>query len=199
MSLGVLCTLTRANSRCLGSGFECERVMSSKSPAHAQISYRRRRGSNTAKEMSDVRPRLRELALALGGLSWADVKAMAVQLGMEFSTLSQIEQQTSVFSDRLHAAMDAWLNSDPSASWKAVIGALRAINKNVLAKELEKRYPPTPLAPPALGKVQRFCNAASPQLVSSKVEHLCIELRTIQSTGCNLLSQTACAFEIGTP
>ena len=74
---------------------------------------------------------------------------MAVQLGMEFSALSQIEQQTSEFSDRLHATMDAWLKRDPHASWKAAVRALRAINKNVLAMELEEKYAPTPLAPPA--------------------------------------------------
>ena len=65
--------------------------------------------------MSDARPSLRELALELGGLSWAEVKAMAVQLGMNYSTLSQIEQLTCVFSDRLHAAMDTRLSTDHNA------------------------------------------------------------------------------------
>ena len=97
--------------------------------------------------------RLRELALALSGLSWAEVKAMAVQLGMDFPALSQIEQQTSEFSDRLHATMDAWLKTDPHASWKAAVRALRAINKNVLAMELEEKYAPTLPAPPAPGKM----------------------------------------------
>ena len=106
--------------------------------------------------MSDARPRLRELALELGGLPWAEVKAMAVQLGMNYSTLSQIEQQMNVLSDRLHAAMDTWLSADPNASWKAVAGALRAINKNVLAEELEEKYLLTPLAPPAPGKMGKL-------------------------------------------
>ena len=41
---------------------------------------------------------------------------------------------------RLLTAMDAWLQSDPKASWKKVVRALMAIRKEVLAQELKEKY-----------------------------------------------------------
>ena len=90
--------------------------------------------------MSDHKPQLRELALALNVLSWTEVKSMAVQLGMEFFRLQHIEQQNTAVSDRLLSAMDMWLNSDPNASWARIIKALNDTDKSVLAKEIEQKY-----------------------------------------------------------
>ena len=90
--------------------------------------------------MSDRKPQLRELALALNSLSWSEVKSMTVQLGVEFFRLQQIEQQNSIISDRLLSAMDMWLNSDANATWTRIIKALNDIDKNVLAKEIEQKY-----------------------------------------------------------
>ena len=94
--------------------------------------------------MSDQKPQLRELALALNTLSWSEVKSMAVQLGMEFFRLQQIEQQSSTVTDRLLSAMDMWLNSDANATWTRIIKALNDTDKNVLAKEIEQKYPTSP-------------------------------------------------------
>ena len=90
--------------------------------------------------MSDRKPQLRELALALNSLSWSEVKSTAVQLGMEYFRLQQIEQQSIAVTDRLLSAMDMWLNSDANATWARIIKALKDIDKNVLAKEIEQKY-----------------------------------------------------------
>ena len=95
-----------------------------------------------------VKPKLSQLALALKDLTWSEVKAMAVQLEIDYSKLEQIQQQNSELSDRLHSAMNSWLKSDPNASWAKIVRALKAISKNVLASELEQKYcqPPTTTA-----------------------------------------------------
>ena len=88
--------------------------------------------------MSDVRPKLPDLSRELYELTWSETVNFGVQLGMEYSVLKKIgEDKTDDL--RLLAAMDAWLQSDPKASWK-VVRALRAIRKKVLAQELKKKY-----------------------------------------------------------
>ena len=90
--------------------------------------------------MSDRKPELSELALVLNTLSWSEVKAMAVQLRMEFSRLQHIEQQNTAVTDRLLSAMDMWLNSDANATWARIIKALNDTDRTVLAKEIEQKY-----------------------------------------------------------
>ena len=90
--------------------------------------------------MSDAKPKLRELALELDRISWAEVKAMAIQLDMEYTTLSNISTANQETSDRIVCAMDTWLKTDPRASWKKIVKALKATNKIVLAQEIEKKY-----------------------------------------------------------
>ena len=98
-------------------------------------------GSRIAKfVMSDRKPQLKELASALNSLTWGEVKSMAVQLGMEYFRLQQIEERNTKVSDCLLPAMDMWLNSDDNASWARIITALNDIDKNVLAKKIEQRY-----------------------------------------------------------
>ena len=95
-----------------------------------------------------VKPKLSQLALVLNDLTWSEVRAMAVQLEMDYSKLEQIQQQNPELSDRLLCSMDSWLKSDPNASWAKIVRALEAISKNVLASELEQKYcqPPTTTA-----------------------------------------------------
>lgn len=90
--------------------------------------------------MSDVKPKLNELALALNTLIWSEIKSMALQLGMEYSRLMQIEDEKSKLSDRLLSAMDMWLSNDSNASWARIVRALKDTNKNVLAKTIEQKY-----------------------------------------------------------
>ena len=90
--------------------------------------------------MSDVKPEIDELARELECLTWGDVTAMTVQLKVEFSTLQQIRQDKPDQRSRVLAAMTEWLNNDGEPSWKKLASALRVIEKNVLADELEKKY-----------------------------------------------------------
>ena len=87
-----------------------------------------------------VKPKLSQLALALKDLTWSEVKAMVVQLEIDYSKLEQIQQQNSELSDRLLCSMNSWLKSDPNASWAKIFRALKDISKNVLASELEQKY-----------------------------------------------------------
>ena len=68
------------------------------------------------------------------------MKLVAIDLGVEFSTLKRIKEENDVISERVLSAMDTWLNSDPEASWMKVVDALISIEKNVLAKELKEKY-----------------------------------------------------------
>ena len=75
-------------------------------------------GSRIAKfVMSDRKPKLKELALALNSLSWGEVKSMAVQLGMEYFRLQQIEERSTKVSNSLLPAMDMCLNGYANATW----------------------------------------------------------------------------------
>ena len=90
--------------------------------------------------MSDRKPQLKELSLALRDLTWSDIESMALQLDMPYMKLQQIKQQSNELTQCLHSAMHSWLNNDPKASWARIITALIDINKNVLAKEIEQKY-----------------------------------------------------------
>ena len=88
------------------------------------------------------RPKLRELASELDSLSWSDVKRMAMQLdGMEFALLNKIQVSHSNEPDNwVTHAMEAWLNRDNRASWNKVVSALRKVQMNTLATQLEEKY-----------------------------------------------------------
>ena len=90
--------------------------------------------------MSDRKPQLKELSLALRDLPWSDIESMALQLDMQYIKLQQIKQQSNELTERLHSAMYSWLENDPKASWARIVTALIDINKNVLAKEIEQKY-----------------------------------------------------------
>ena len=90
--------------------------------------------------MPQKRPKLRELALELEGLSWSEVKSMAIQLDMEFATLGQIEERYGEIRDRVLCAMETWLKADTKASWRRIIKALHAIRLNVLAEKIEREH-----------------------------------------------------------
>ena len=89
--------------------------------------------------MAGSKPVLADLSQELDDLTWSEVTYLGVQLGMKFCVLQKIGD-TKADSVRLLSAMDAWLQSDPKASWKKVVRALRAIRKEVLAQELEEKY-----------------------------------------------------------
>ena len=93
-------------------------------------------------KMSDVKPKLKQLALELRDLTWSEVVQLAVQLEIKYQTLRQIEERYSDVKARVIAAMDCWLELDPTASWKNIVKALKAIEKNVLAEKIKYCYLP---------------------------------------------------------
>ena len=82
------------------------------------------------------------LVSELQSLSWSDVKCMAIHLDrMDLAVLDQIEENHPNDSkQRVMYAMKEWLQRDTEASWKKVVGALRKINMNALATEIEGKY-----------------------------------------------------------
>ena len=125
--------------------------------------------------MSD-RPQLKDMVVALAGLTWDEVTLMAVQLHVDMSTLTNIEQQYSDPGVRTLRSMNSWLQSDPHASWSKVIAALRTINRLTVARAVEQQYcqsvettvspanqPPTgPHSPPPTEPVTTSAEQPSP-------------------------------------
>ena len=88
---------------------------------------------------SAAQPQLRDLTRKLKDVAWSDLKELCIQLDVEYAVLRNIEQQYLEFSDRLSAAMNAWLTTK-AASWKKVVTALKSIGQNVLAKKIEQSW-----------------------------------------------------------
>ena len=86
-----------------------------------------------------VAPQLSNLTCEMSVLAWSDARDMAIQLGVDYATLTNIEYDFTV-GNRLSAAMNAWLTRDCRASWKKVVKALRAIRQDVLAEKIRKSW-----------------------------------------------------------
>ena len=97
-------------------------------------------GPRSDEKVTDVKPKLSQLSLELSSLSWAEIQSVAVQLDMDYDQLIKIEEHTQQIDQRLHRAMNTWLKTDQKASWKKVVTALEACNKNVLAKHVRQKY-----------------------------------------------------------
>ena len=125
--------------------------------------------------MSD-RPQLRDMAVALAGLTWDEVTLMAIQLRVDMPTLIHIEAQYNDLRVRMVHSMNSWLDSDPQASWSKIVAALRTINKLTVARAVEQQYcqsmettvspasqPPTgPHSPPPTESVTTSAEQPSP-------------------------------------
>ena len=91
----------------------------------------------------NVKPKLADLSNELGDLTWNDIQSLAVQLEINFNELLKIEEQTDQPTDRMHRALNIWLEKDPNASWEKVINALdRVKGKDVLIQTLKEKYLP---------------------------------------------------------
>lgn len=137
--------------------------------------------------MSD-RLYLKDIATALKNLTWSRVKAMCVQLDMELSTLTQIEQKYSDVSDRTLHSMDIWRRNDPEPTWARIVTALNAIDENSLATRIKQQHcrpmetPPTspdnqPVAasnnpsPPGTSSTSTISTSFSNQINPQPVQH----------------------------
>ena len=91
----------------------------------------------------NLKPKLADLSNELGDLTWSEIKSLAVQLDIDFNELLKIEEQTDQATDRMHRALNIWLQKDPNASWEKVINALdRVKGKDVLIQKLKEKYVP---------------------------------------------------------
>ncbi|CAI8031365.1 hypothetical protein GBAR_LOCUS17811 [Geodia barretti] len=91
----------------------------------------------------NVKPKLADLSNELGDLTWNDIQSLAVQLEIDFNELLKIEGQTDQPTNRMHRALNIWLEKDPNASWEKVINALdRVKGKDVLIQTLKEKYLP---------------------------------------------------------
>ena len=84
--------------------------------------------------MSVVKPELACLAQELNGLTWEELVEMAIQLGMDYKEVNNIEPANRQLT------MSIWLDFDSEASWQKVVKALKYIKHHVLAKQLEEKY-----------------------------------------------------------
>ena len=87
-------------------------------------------------------PQLAALDSALAHLPWSDVKRMAIHLhhSLTLSVLDQIGEDRSTAAERRMYCMEQWMKNDLDASWVKLVTALREINHNHLAQDLEARY-----------------------------------------------------------
>ena len=88
----------------------------------------------TAVEMSTETPKIADLEKKLDVLTWEEASTLAVKLGVDFSVIKKIEGQQNATLK----VLDNWLAADTEASWKKVVDALRAMNKNALADKIER-------------------------------------------------------------
>ena len=65
-----------------------------------------------------AKPRIRELVRELDMiLTWTEVKAMALQLGVALAALNEIAEGNIASIDRFISTMDIWLKTYAKASW----------------------------------------------------------------------------------
>lgn len=85
-------------------------------------------------------PELGLLLKALCNLKWAETKRLAIQLGVEYNTLCDIEKENSSVNEFSTAAMNAWLTVDLEATWNKLVHTLKGISQNRVAAEIEAKY-----------------------------------------------------------
>ena len=94
--------------------------------------------------MDDVKQTfMADLSNELRDLTWSDIKDLAVQLKIDFNKLLNIEGQTDQPTDRMHRALNIWLEKDSNASWEKIINALNRVKgKDVLIQKLKEKHLP---------------------------------------------------------
>ena len=121
---------------------------------------------SSQKKMSHVKPQLDELDVELKGLAWSEVKQLAVQLKVEYPTLRKIEEKYNSDAEPcLLTAMQCWLDEDTTASWGKIVDALRAIDKRVLADDIQKKY--SSLATPPEPQINHPQDSSAPPAAST--------------------------------
>ena len=93
-----------------------------------------------------AQPELTELLHTLEGLPSHEVRYMCAELGVDQSTLDNVDADHRDALTRIPKYLQAWLDHDSRASWTSIMEILKSkrLNKRVLADKIMKRYCPTP-------------------------------------------------------
>ena len=83
-------------------------------------------------------PSILEVCNAISQLTVEETRQLVFQMGVELKTLDDIAAQYDGENCKQHY-VQAWLDTDPEASWDKLVTGLRKINKNVLATEIESK------------------------------------------------------------
>ena len=67
-------------------------------------------------------------------------KQLGLQLSLQQSTLDEIELNNHDVANMKSSMLDQWLRKTPIAAWKNVVSALRNIDEERVAKDIEEKY-----------------------------------------------------------
>ena len=81
---------------------------------------------------------MKKLVNALVDVS--DWRTLGIQLKVDFSTLNAIERDYPKVVDRKYQMLYKWILNKPSATWEDIVTALREMNLNSIAKNIEAEY-----------------------------------------------------------
>ena len=81
---------------------------------------------------------MKKLVNALVDVS--DWRTLGIQLKVDFSTLNAIERDYPKLVDRKSQMLYTWILNKPSATWEDIVTALREMNLNSIAKNIEAEY-----------------------------------------------------------
>ena len=82
------------------------------------------------------RPSILEVSNAISELTVEETRQLVFQMGVQLSTLDDVADD----ENRKQHYVQAWLDTDPDASWDKLVTGLRKIDKNVLATEIESEH-----------------------------------------------------------
>ena len=84
-------------------------------------------------------PTLLDVVNALETLTIEKTKDLAFQLGVDLHQLDDIDTEYSG-TNRSRHYIEAWLRTDPEASWAKIVAALKRIRHNVVAASIASQH-----------------------------------------------------------
>ena len=81
---------------------------------------------------------MKKLVNALVDVS--DWRTLGIQLEVDYFTLDRIERENPKMVDRMSQMLYTWILKKPDATWEHIVTALREMNLNSIAKNIEAEY-----------------------------------------------------------
>ena len=69
-----------------------------------------------------------------------DWKTLGEKLGLERTTLEQVEIDNRIVANMKSDMLDRWMKLKPDAAWEHLVSALRVMKDNRTAKAIEDKY-----------------------------------------------------------